>query len=401
MNIAMNTTRENLSYLANLHLREYTYDVPQQKKLVKRIALAAIPFLALSPTLHLPIALVMGSLRVINSKGFDRGRAITSLACSILNLSIGNIFSTIDDLIRDIQRLRSIENRLEATQILVKIGNHLLYLGFHIRGGMELYLLSCASHAAVNLLQSIDEFQKDRWIEGTAHLLMTSIRLRQVNEQWSFVKKFKEIQTLVEQKLSHATSEKGTDIDNSSLLLDIIAKRHSGKDFENRPLSRAQIEALVQSARWAPSSYNDQPWNFIFCDRYTHPDSYAKAIDSIYGQEWAESAPLLVISVVRPEFRYNQQENGWAQYDTGAAALSMSLQATALGLMAHQIGGFDPETIQEEFHLPNGYQPISIIAIGYEKYSDAPINEERLRRPVDENFFFGDWDQQFPMKLFN
>ena len=186
-----------------------------------------------------------------------------------------------------------------------------------------------------------------------------------------------------------------SDYGDSALLADIFIKRHSGTNFESH-LNRDQIIALIESARWTPSSYNDQPWNFIFCDRYSHPESYAKAIDSIYGQEWVENAPLLVISVVRPEFRYNQKENAWAQYDTGAASLSISLQATELGLMDHQIGGFDPEMIEKEFHLPKGYQPLSIIAVGYE---GAPLEfteeEKRTRRPQDENFFFGDWGQNF------
>ncbi len=175
-----------------------------------------------------------------------------------------------------------------------------------------------------------------------------------------------------------------------SLVSKIFIERHSGKNFDSRPISEQQIEALIQSARWSPSSFNDQPWNFIFCNRNTHPEAYFKVLDSIYGQEWVENAPLLVISVARSDFVYNQEENLWAHYDTGAAAMSMSLQATALGLMAHQIGGFDPEAIQEDFHLPEGHQPLTIIAIGYEK-PESHDEETRERRPSYENFFFGDW----------
>lgn len=176
---------------------------------------------------------------------------------------------------------------------------------------------------------------------------------------------------------------------NASLLSEIFIKRHSGKNFELLPVTEDHIQALIQSARWAPSSYNDQPWNFVFCDRFKTPEAYLKAVDSIYGQDWVDNVSLLVIVVVRSNFLYNDKFNEWAQYDTGSAALSMSLQAADMGLMAHQIGGFDKESIQESLHIPEGYTPMAIIAIGYE--NGSPENDARIRRPVEENFFMGEW----------
>jgi nitroreductase len=192
--------------------------------------------------------------------------------------------------------------------------------------------------------------------------------------------------------LCHASSNQ--DFEETSLLSEVFIKRHSGKNFETTELTEEHYEALIQSARWTPSSYNDQPWNFIFCDRYKNPEAYEKVIESIYGQDWVENAPLLVVTIVRPKFRYNQKENEWALYDTGAAALSMSLQAADMGLMAHQIGGFDKEIIQQEFDLPLEFQPVTIIAIGYEDISiDLSEEEPRTRYPVEENFFFGEWSK--------
>ena len=183
---------------------------------------------------------------------------------------------------------------------------------------------------------------------------------------------------------------------NATLLSEIFIKRHSGKNFKTTQLSEEHYKALIQSARWTPSSYNDQPWNFIFCDRYENPEAYEKVVNSIYGQDWVENVPLFVIAIVRPKFSYNQEENEWALYDTGAAALSMSLQATEIGLMAHQIGGFDKEEIQEEFHLPDGFHPITILAIGYENTSiDSSDEEPRTRYPIQKNFFFGEWGHGF------
>lgn len=193
----------------------------------------------------------------------------------------------------------------------------------------------------------------------------------------------------------HAISHQA-DYGNSSLLSEIFIKRHSGKNFETMELTEEQYEALIQAARWTPSSYNDQPWNFIFCDRYRNPEAYEKVINSIYGQDWVESVQLFVITIVRHNFLYNQQENDWALYDTGAAALSMSLQASEMGLMAHQIGGFDREEIQQVFNLPDGFQPITIIAIGHENTAiDSYEEEPRTRYPIEKNFFSGEWGQRF------
>lgn len=181
---------------------------------------------------------------------------------------------------------------------------------------------------------------------------------------------------------------------NATLLSEIFIKRHSGTHYLLHPLSEDHIQALIQSARWSPSSYNDQPWNFIFCDRFRTPDAYLKALDCIYGQDWLENVPLFVITVVRPQFLHNEQFNDWAAYDTGAAAMSMSLQAVEMGLVAHQIGGFDREQVQQDFHLPDGYFPLSIIAIGYEN-PDESSEEPRERRPHEENFFMGKWGKPY------
>ncbi len=179
--------------------------------------------------------------------------------------------------------------------------------------------------------------------------------------------------------------------DNSNLLSEIFIKRHSGKNFVSHPVEQEQLQALIQSARWTPSSFNDQPWNFIFCDRFANTEAYLKVADSIYGQDWTENVALFVVVIARTEFRYNGEANEWAHYDTGAAALAMSLQAADIGLMAHQIGGFDAQAIQQDFQLPAGYTPLAVIAIGYEDTQAATDDEPRTRLPVENNFFSGAW----------
>jgi nitroreductase len=176
-----------------------------------------------------------------------------------------------------------------------------------------------------------------------------------------------------------------------SLVAPIFLNRHSGTAYDPaREVSQEQLRALVEAARWAPSSHNDQPWNFIICDRTHTLEMYEKVLSTLKGhqQPWVQKASLLVVVTARSHLIYKNKFNEWAEYDTGAAAISMALEAADLGLMAHQIGGFDKEQICEIFQLPDNVKPMTIMAIGYEAEPDALPRE---RSPVAERFFLGEW----------
>ena len=177
------------------------------------------------------------------------------------------------------------------------------------------------------------------------------------------------------------------------LVSDIFLKRHSGKSYDpSRTVSRDQIMAMIEAARWAPSSHNEQPWNFIFCERTLTPESYQKAFSSLKAetqQLWAVNAPLLIVVVSRSRALYKEKDNPWHEFDTGAAAISMALQAAELGLMAHQIGGFNKEIIKNEFQLPADCSPLTIMVVGYELPEPDPSPRER--RAIGTNFFLGEW----------
>ncbi len=182
-------------------------------------------------------------------------------------------------------------------------------------------------------------------------------------------------------------------------LLDVFNKRHSGRSYDSlKPVTLDQIKLLVEAARLAPSCYNEQPWRFIICDRHLTPEAYAKTLSCLveFNQNWAKNAPLLIISISHNQFTKNQKPNRWGQYDTGAAAFSMMLQATHLGLMVHQMGGFDEIKIQKEFLIPNEFIPISIIAVGYESSAEQTRSPPpKDRRAIQENFFLGKWSSGF------
>jgi nitroreductase len=185
-----------------------------------------------------------------------------------------------------------------------------------------------------------------------------------------------------------------TKVETTASILPIFSKRHSGRSYDSeRPISTDQIRLLAEAARSAPSSYNDQPWFFIFCNRATDPQAYAKVMKGLdeFNQGWAKNVPLLVVVVADTKSRHTQKENRWGPYDTGAAAVSMALQAAGMGLMAHQMGGFDEDIIRSEFQVPAQYVPMSVMAIGYETPAEAANIPAKTRQSLNENFFMGKW----------
>ncbi len=182
---------------------------------------------------------------------------------------------------------------------------------------------------------------------------------------------------------------------------DLIAQRWSPVAFDpQRPVSHAQLIALLEAARWAPSCFGDQPWRYIIWDRFTDAVAWAQAQSCLTpgNQDWAHNPPILMLSLAGSVFSANGMPNRWAQHDTGAASENICLQATALGLMAHQMGGFDADKARTLFDIPANYTPMAMIAVGYQGTSES-LNDKlrereaaaRSRRPLEEMFFADVW----------
>ena len=182
---------------------------------------------------------------------------------------------------------------------------------------------------------------------------------------------------------------------------DIIQKRWSPRAFDAEKLvCHDDLLALLEAARWAPSCFNDQPWRFVVCDKATDKSSWQNALAVIVekNRRWAQNAPVLILSVAMENFNHNGQPNRWAMYDTGAASVSLCLQATAMGLVAHQMGGFDAEKAREVFKLPGDCKPMAMMAVGYQadvgalddEFKDAE-QATRSRIPLNGRFYAGQW----------
>ncbi len=196
-------------------------------------------------------------------------------------------------------------------------------------------------------------------------------------------------------------------IDTNASIHELIASRWSGRAYDpDKPVTREQITSLIEAARWAPSCYGDQPWRFIIFDKTTSSTDWENALSCLAegNREWARNAPLLLLACSDSILSQNGNPNRWGQYDTGAASENLCLQATALGLMVHQMGGYDADKATELFNIPKQYTPMAMIAVGYQ----LPENEipedmkerehnPRNRNALEENFFEGCWEN--PVKL--
>ena len=182
-----------------------------------------------------------------------------------------------------------------------------------------------------------------------------------------------------------------------------LAKRWSARAYDGtKSVSQSQIIALLEAARWAPSCFGDQPWRFIVWNKETDTRAWAEAYECIVpsNQIWASNAPVLMLVCANTLFAHNQQANRWAQYDTGAAAENLCLQAAHLGLMVHQMGGFNVDLAREKFNIPADITPMAMLAVGYEgDANDLPDELKarelapRKRKALGELFFNGAWNQ--------
>ena len=186
---------------------------------------------------------------------------------------------------------------------------------------------------------------------------------------------------------------------------DMIARRWSGRAYEpERAVEPDKLLSCIEAARWAPSCFGAQPWRYIICDRAESRDAWEDALHCLAegNQAWARQAPVLIVSVASDCFEHNATPNRWAKYDTGAASMSLCLQATSLGLMAHQMGGFDTDKARQVFSIPEGHTPMAMIAIGYQMAKaaiPAELHErefaERQRHPIGDHFFADTWNKPY------
>jgi len=186
---------------------------------------------------------------------------------------------------------------------------------------------------------------------------------------------------------------------------ELIRNRWSPRSFSPREVSNEDLKTILEAARWAASSFNEQPWRFLVA-RKSDPPAYEKLLGLLVpgNQAWAKTAPVLMLIVTKRAFSHSGSPNLYAVHDAGQALANLFLQATALGLHAHGMAGFDREKARKELSIPDDYDFGAAVALGYlgspdelpEKYRQGEL-ARRTRKPLNEIVFGVNWNQ--PLQL--
>ena len=183
----------------------------------------------------------------------------------------------------------------------------------------------------------------------------------------------------------------------SSPVHDLIRDRWSPRSFADKAVSRADVTSILEAARWTASCNNAQPWRFVVATREDGPAwEAALAGFNVRNQRWAKLAPVLVFACARKTFEANGAPNGHAWYDLGAAVAQLTLQCQALGLVVHQAAGIERDVARQGLAIPEEFDIVVGLAIGYQGDPDAlpedlpgREREPRARKPLGEIAYSG------------
>jgi nitroreductase len=187
--------------------------------------------------------------------------------------------------------------------------------------------------------------------------------------------------------------------DSAGIINELIEKRFSPLAFDKKAVEETKIKRLFEASRWAPSSRNEQPWRFIYATRDDGP-AFENMLSTLAegNRIWAQNVPLLILSIARVNSSFSAKPNYYAMHDTGMAVCNLLVQATEMGLYVHQMGGYDKKMARQNLGIPDGYDPVAMIAVGYRgNLNDLPEDLQkrekahRTRLPVDEIVFRNGW----------
>ncbi|MBD3330489.1 nitroreductase [Candidatus Peregrinibacteria bacterium] len=181
---------------------------------------------------------------------------------------------------------------------------------------------------------------------------------------------------------------------------DLLAKRWSPMAFSDKAIEKEKISSLFEAAKWAPSSFNGQPWKIIYAEKENKEEYDRLASLLVEGNDWAKDAYLLLLICASKNFEYKNKPNKHHQYDTGAAIENLFLQAVSMDLVGHEMAGFDSEKAYKLLNIPEEVSVLAMMAIGYpgtpsdlSRDLQERQNAERERKPIEKFAFKGKWKQ--------
>ena len=164
----------------------------------------------------------------------------------------------------------------------------------------------------------------------------------------------------------------------------IFVNRWSPRSMTGEEISHDDLMGLFEAARWAPSSYNNQPWRFIYAKRNTENWDRIYSLMVEGNKIWAKNASVLVVVVSRKDFEYNEKPARTYQFDAGSAWENLALEATSRGLATHAMQGFDYDKAKVDLEIPGNFDVMAMIAIGKRGQKESlPHNLQKNEYPTD------------------
>lgn len=161
-------------------------------------------------------------------------------------------------------------------------------------------------------------------------------------------------------------------------ILPLLLSRVSSRAFSEERLTEDELMALFEAARWAPSSFNNQPWRFVYARRGEKEWDTLLNVLADSNKSWCNKADTLVAVISRNNFEHNDKPARTSHFDTGSAWMSLALEAHSRNIVAHGMEGFDYEALKQALQIPDSFTVEAMIAIG--KQGDKGELSEALRK---------------------
>lgn len=177
----------------------------------------------------------------------------------------------------------------------------------------------------------------------------------------------------------------------------LLLERWSPRAMSGEKLSDGEVLTLFEAARWAPSTYNEQEWRFVYARRETPqwPALFDLLIE--FNQGWCKNAALLAVAIAHKVFDRGGKPNPVHLFDLGAAFENIALQGTAMGLVVHGMAGFDYEKARTSLKVPDDYAVAAMFAIGRPgpievlpeamREREVPSDRKPVERIISEGVF--------------
>lgn len=162
----------------------------------------------------------------------------------------------------------------------------------------------------------------------------------------------------------------------------VILNRWSPRAMTGEPITDVQLMTLFEAARWAPSSFNNQPWRFLYAKRESsYWDLYLNLLVQA-NKDWCKDAAVLVVLFTRNNFEYNEKPSRTHSFDAGAAWENVALQGSVMNLLVHGMEGFDYDRAKKDLHIPDDCTVQMMFAVGHKAPSDEEMNDRKSLKEI-------------------